>query len=266
MPAKKKTDNQEVATSARKKPVEEVTPLAENKSEDQEVAMPAKKEPLVDMDKFYPAFFTFLATIITAYFAYARETNQLQAQIRELTDQIAQRDAQIESLTNEINSLKHPLQEILARDGRTQFEWQWAGENWYGRVVMEQQGDRDMITEAHLGLLEKKFSDDTSIAGQVFKLVPNSGNINITDDGVIHLQFSAQKKDRRSGMIRTVVITGDLQQALCYAGTVNNRYADTNEQYPGDMILVNYITQFDDPVENWFFKDQPWFDRYIVDR
>jgi len=265
MPAKKKTDNQEVAARTKKKPVEEVAAPAENKSADQEVARPAKKESL-DINKFYTAFFGLLAVIIPAYFTYLITTNKSQAQINDLTTQIAQRDAQIESLTKQMNSLKHPLQEVLARDGRTDFEWQWAGENWYGRVVMEQQGDQNVITQAHLGLLEKKFSDDTSMAGQVFKLVPNSGTINITDDGIVHLQFSAQKKDRRSGMIHTVVITGDLQQALCYAGTVNNRYADTNEQYPGDMILVNYITQFDDPVENWFFKDQPWFDRYIVDR
>jgi hypothetical protein len=269
MPAKKKAENEEIATPAKKKPAEEVTAPAKNKPRGKEVTAPAQKKPL-DMNKLYsiaiPAFFTLLTVMISGYFGYAKETNKLQVQISDLTAQIAQRDAQINSLTNELNNLKHPLQEILAQDGRAEFEWQWAGENWYGRVVMEQQGDRDVITQAHLGLLEKKLSDATSMAGQVFKLVPNSGNINITNDGVVHLQFSAQKKDRRSGMVRTVVITGDLQQALCYAGKVNNSYADTNEQYPGDMILVNHLTRLGDPVENWFFKDQPWFERYIVDR
>jgi cell division protein FtsL len=267
-PAKNKTRGKEVALSANKKATnEEVTAPAENKPKGKEVATSAKKKPL-DINKFYPAFFTFLAVIIPAFITYAISTNQSQAKISDLTAQIAQRDAQINSLTDEINSLKHPLQEILAQNGRADFEWQWAGENWYGRVIIKQQGNMDVITQARVGLLEKKLDDKTSMAGQVYNLVSDSGNINITDDGIVHLQFSAQKKDRRSGMVGTVVIAGDLQPVLCYAGKVNNRNADTNEQYPGDMILVNYITRLGDPVENWFSPniDQPWFERYIVDR
>ncbi|MBV6399874.1 MAG: hypothetical protein CNIPEHKO_00151 [Anaerolineales bacterium] len=209
-----------------------------------------------------------LAAIQSAKISSQSQLDQSKIQIETLKAQIAQRDAQIESLNNEITSLKNPLQGILARDGNAEFEWQWAGENWYGRVAIQQQGNTNAIIQAQVGLLEKKLDDSISIDGQVFNLLPNTGNFNITDDGVIHLQFSAKKKDRRFGTVHTVIITADLQQALCYVGKVNDRNTDTNEQYRGDMILVSPITTLDTSVEAWFSAniDQPWFERYIVDR
>jgi hypothetical protein len=204
-----------------------------------------------------------LVAMISLYAVDDREKK-----IMELTADIAQRDAQIQSLTEEVNSLKHPLQEILAQDGKVPFEWQWAGENWYGRVVMEKQAEQDVITQAQIGLLEKNLIDDMIMHGQVLNLVPGTGSLSFTEDGVIHLEFVVRKKDRRLGTESTAFVTGDLQQSLCYAGQVNYKETDTGNQYPGNIILVNYITPLGDSIDYWFSpnKDQPWFERYLIDR
>lgn len=189
-------------------------------------------------------------------------------QILDLQTKLDNSNKEIDALTNQIKDLKHPLQGILARDGKAQFEWQWAGENWYGRIMMEEQGGKDVITQAQVGLLEKSLIDSTFINGQVLNMVPGTGSISIAENGVVHLEFTAKKKDRRLGTEQIVFVTGDLQPAVCYAGKTNYKYTDTGTQYPGDMILVNYITPLGDLVNYWFSsnRDQPWFERYIVDR
>ena len=210
----------------------------------------------------------FLAAVLVVWLPLNAQIDNREEKIKALNAEIARRDTQIQSLTDEVNSLKHPLEEILAQDGKVPFEWQWAGENWYGRVVMEKQAGKDVITQAQVGLLEKNLIDDMSIHGQVLNLVPGTGSISFAEDNEIHLEFVVKKKDRRSGTESTAFVTGDLQQSLCYAGKVNYKHTDTGVQYPGDMILVNYITPLGDPIDYWFSpnKDQPWFERYLIDR
>lgn len=162
--------------------------------------------------------------------------------------------------------MKHPLQEILAQNGKAGFEWQWAGENWYGQVILEQQGAQNVISQAQVGLLGKNLDDHSSMAGQVLNMIPGTGIFNIKDD-IVQLQFSTMKKDRRFGTINTVIIAGDLQQTLCYTGKVSYKNIDTGNQYSGDVILVNHITSLGEQVDNWFAPniEQPWFERYFVD-
>lgn len=214
------------------------------------------------------AAITALATILVGGFALITRLVERNEKIATLNAEIAQRDAQINLLTKELNDLKQPLRRILTQDGGVDFEWQWAGENWYGRVTLEQRGTEGVITQAQVGLLEKKLSDESSMTGQVFNMVPNTGVFNITDDGIVHLQFSTKKKDRRLGTIDTVIIAGDLRQTLCYVGEVSYKNIDTGNQYSGDMVLANHITQLGEQVDNWFGPniDQTWFERYIVDR
>ena len=210
----------------------------------------------------------FLAAVLVVWLPLNAQIDDREEKIMALNAEIAQRDAQIKSLTDEINNLKNPLHAILTREGKTQFEWQWAGENWYGRVVMENQAGKDVITQAQVGLLEKNFVDDLSMHGQVLNLVRDTGSVTITEDGTIHLEFAINKKYRRTGTVSAAIVTGDLQQALCYAGKVNYKHTDTGSQYPGDLILVNYITPLGNSIENWFSpnEDQTWFERYLVDR
>ena len=40
------------------------------------------------------------------------------------------------------------------------FEWQWAGENWYGKVVLEQEDGANTVAMARVGRLQKKVSGD----------------------------------------------------------------------------------------------------------
>lgn len=35
------------------------------------------------------------------------------------------------------------------------YEWQWAGENWYGRLTFQKLNGKNVITQARVGLIEK---------------------------------------------------------------------------------------------------------------
>jgi hypothetical protein len=64
------------------------------------------------------------------------------------------------------------------------YEWQWAGENWYGRLTFDERNGRNVITEAKVGLIEKDCATDQIwMDGKVLEMVDES-TFDITDSGI----------------------------------------------------------------------------------
>jgi len=139
------------------------------------------------------------------------------------------------------------------------YEWQWAGENWYGRATLANINDKKVITQARVGLIRKTLDDRIVMEGKVLELT--QGTFNITSKG-IELDLTVNKKNRRTGDILHERIKGALQQRLCFAGRVI--YSSEIGTFLGDMILVDYKSDFN--VDDWFSNKQDWFKQYIVDR
>jgi hypothetical protein len=188
-------------------------------------------------------------------------------QILDLQTKINEQDKEIATLKNQINNPPNPLTKILSQgSGDANFEWQWAGENWYGRVTLQKQGESYLIPQAKVGLLEKNIEDRFLMNGQVLNLVDNApGTFEITDNG-IRIEIPVIKKDRRTNEPTFITLKGALKQTLCYAGRLG--YLDGGGLYQGDMVLVDldygpiYASQLDD----WFLNEQAWFDQYYIDR
>ncbi len=145
------------------------------------------------------------------------------------------------------------------------YEWQWAGENWYGRITFENRNDQNIITQVRVGLIEKTLEDRVLMGGMVLQLVPNTtGTFEIVNGG-IELEIIVQKKNRRTGQIDNDTIKGFLTEVPCYAGRVT--YSGDGV-YEGDMILVGYESQLGFNVNDWFRNEneQEWFDHYLLDR
>lgn len=149
------------------------------------------------------------------------------------------------------------------------FEWQWAAENWYGRIDLEKINNKNVVTQAKVGLLQKTLERDDAEArilmgGMILRQVPNSrGTFDFSKTGV-NLDLMVQKKNRRSGLIVLENIKGFLNEVPCYAGRVN--FSSDEGAYMGDMILVGYQSQLGSQVDDWFKNDQKWFDKQPLDR
>jgi hypothetical protein len=189
------------------------------------------------------------------------------AKLVTLQTQLGERDKEILALKEQIQTaqLANPLEDKLSQ-GDVQFEWQWAGENWYGRMTLEKQGTNNVISQATVGLMEKTPEDRILMDGQVLDLAPGTiGTFEITDDG-IKIKLTVEKKSRHIGIISLETITGTLQPTLCYAGRVS--YSGSEGPFKGEMILVQYISQLGIQVDDWFENksERDWFVRYLIDR
>jgi hypothetical protein len=212
---------------------------------------------------------------------YENRIDELKSDVLALQGMVDDKDAQLATLSedlrnrdNEILSLREQLKadranellDLLAKNGTAQFEWQWAGENWYGRLTFETMGTDNVISQATVGLLEKTKDDDKWMTGQVLDLAPDTnGTFNFTADG-LDLALTVEKKDRRDGTVGITTINGSLRPTLCYAGTVT--YADHQGSYNGDMVLVNFVSQLSSQVDDWFANrsKRAWFESYLLDK
>jgi hypothetical protein len=137
------------------------------------------------------------------------------------------------------------------------YEWQWAGENWCGRLTCNERNGQNVITEAKVGLIEKDCATDQIwMDGKVLEMVDES-TFDITDSG-IEINLTVKKINKRTGEPVRETIKGPLQQTLCYAGKVI--YSSTAGDFEGDMILVGELSSSLGPkVEDWIrSENNPW--------
>lgn len=127
-----------------------------------------------------------------------------------------------------------------------EYEWQWAGENWYGRVLFEKENEQGKVKMARVYELRKKYSD--KVEDYTFEL----GESPVLDcrDGEV-TQFSENKiRIRMVGNKTTVerpgeaqhVIEGVLRRVPCFAGEVKFKNQSNKRVTNGKMILVGYIS------------------------
>jgi hypothetical protein len=149
------------------------------------------------------------------------------------------------------------------------FEWQWAAENWYGRILVNEINKKNVITQAKAGLIQKTMKRDGAesrilMDGLILQLVPNSqGTFEVTKTGA-NIDLLVQKKGRGSERIVLENIKGHLSAVPCYAGRVS--FSSEEGTYTGDMILVGYQSQLGSQVDDWFKNDHKWFEKYLLDR
>lgn len=161
--------------------------------------------------------------------------------------------------------ISNTLLETMLLRGDVPFVWQWAGENWYGRVILSEIDGRRVVSQANMGLIQKTTQDAILIEGKVFSLAPGTlGTFEINNDGSITLDFAIQKKSRRTSTIDIETIHGTLKPSLCYAGSFS--YAGIEGSYSGDVILVNDTSSLGASVDEWFEENQDWFESYLIDR
>ncbi|MBI5953792.1 MAG: hypothetical protein HY865_19220 [Chloroflexi bacterium] len=186
--------------------------------------------------------------------------------ITALTTQLGERDAEILSLNKRLAIIvSNGLLEGILSTGSAQFEWQWAGENLYGRFTLSDLNGKKIVSRAKMGLIQKTLQDTIVMNGLVFDLAPDTtGSFVINNDGSITLDLTVEKKSRRTESINLETINGTLQQTLCYAGRVS--YSGSEGSFMGDMILVNYISSLGIQVDDWFTSKQDWFEKYLLDR
>lgn len=195
------------------------------------------------------------------------ELNVHKTQIQELQSELDIKESEINDLKKQL-SIAPPtntLLERLSQESEIQFEWQWTGENWYGRFILQKQGENYIITQAKVGLMEKNIEDRFLMNGQVLNLANTQGTFDITDDG-LRIEIPVLKKDRRTGEVQLTTIKGILQQTLCYAGEL--LYSDKDGLYKGDIVLVDleYAPSYASQLDDWFSNEQEWFDKYYIDR
>ena len=139
------------------------------------------------------------------------------------------------------------------------YEWQWAGENWYGRISLANQNGKNVVTSMRVGELQKRYADggDTfsfQIGPQpILELVEGGFGL---DADRLTLDLTVRKKVIHSDVPARQRITGSLGRKLCFVGKV--KYSDfaAQKDYVGDMILVDYISRFDERIENWFTSER----------
>jgi hypothetical protein len=145
------------------------------------------------------------------------------------------------------------------------YEWQWAGENWYGRIDLGKINDENIITQARVGLIEKTREGWIWMDGKVLELAEGVENtFEITDSGIV-INLMVDKKNRQTGEIVREALKGTLQQVQCFAGRIT--YSGELGTYYGDMILVDYRSDFAPLVDDKFIPGSKldWFQKYLID-
>lgn len=219
-----------------------------------------------------------LPSIIAAIVGIISGTLSYQAKLKEITiplnaTQTVEARQSIVALTPSPTSFPNssqgsppivPLENMLLQ-GDVPFVWQWAGENWYGRVTLSEMNGQRVINQANMGLIQKTIQDTVLMDGKVFSLAPGTfGTFLINDDGSITIDLAIEKKSRRTNLVGIEIINGILKPVLCYAGSVS--YSGVEGSYTGDIILVHDTSLLGASVDEWFKNNQNWFENYLIDR
>ena len=130
------------------------------------------------------------------------------------------------------------------------YEWQWAGENWYGKVKLS---EKNTISQARVGILNKLNAPDGSttfeISNDVIELVEGSykqkGRSRVKIDMLVKKRVTGEYPELQQ------TIQGILEERRCLAGQVEYNDHLTGDNYVGDMILVDYCSHLGDDVATW---------------
>ena len=141
--------------------------------------------------------------------------------------------------------------ETLPCDYSGMYEWQWAGENWYGRVELS---DHKTISRARVGLIKKEYLSTGKsrfvMGEEIMKLV--DGTYSVKPNGNVMIDMRVRKKV--AGSVADDVeqtIQGTLEMRSCLAGRVRYQDPITGQHHEGDMILVDYLSHLGDEVATW---------------
>lgn len=125
----------------------------------------------------------------------------------------------------------------------TEYEWQWAGERWYGRILLAGQGEDLAVSMARVFELQKLYSDPKT-SKMVFADTPLlealQGSFKRTSTGSVNIDLLVNKATHGHQGYVAHKIAGQLAPVTCLAGKVHYMNTVTSQRSKGDMILVNY--------------------------
>jgi hypothetical protein len=120
-----------------------------------------------------------------------------------------------------------------------EYEWQWAGENWIGKVFLAKNDAGNKIN-LDVNILQKIWQDSLvqiRNCGRVMystkdgNLVLNNGNIEFAD---------LECKRMRPGIVENIDLSGTLYPITAFAGKIKYTDRDKNTFSEGDMVLVKH--------------------------
>ena len=122
------------------------------------------------------------------------------------------------------------------------YEWQWAGESWYGRLTLANQNGKNVVSSLRIGELRKKYSG----AGGMFHIGPRlvelvEGSFELGADHRLKLDLTVDKTVIGSNIPARQKIAGSLDPRLCFAGRVDYSDFAAKTTHSGDMILIDYL-------------------------
>lgn len=130
------------------------------------------------------------------------------------------------------------------------YEWQWAGENWYGRVTFSK---RNTISQGRVGLITKIYAPDGrarfEMGDEVMRVV--EGTYRQKQDGEVEIDMLVKKRVKGEHPELEQRIVGTLEERRCLAGQVQYQDHLTGKRYLGDMILVDYCSHLGEDVPTW---------------
>ncbi|MCK4793621.1 MAG: hypothetical protein KAV87_58370 [Desulfobacteraceae bacterium] len=143
-----------------------------------------------------------------------------------------------------------PPPPVVSSEASGTYEWQWAGENWYGRITLS---DRNTITQGRVGRIRKRYALDGSarfeMEDEVMRLV--NGIYTPKQDRKVEINMLVSKKVTGEHPELEQTIVGTLEQRHCLAGQVQYQDHLTGKRYFGDMILVDYSSHLGEDVKTW---------------
>jgi len=148
-----------------------------------------------------------------------------------------------------------------------EYEWQWAGENWYGRILLSRDDHTDSIKMARIFRIEKKYKNSTNFS---FELSPSpiinkemgeSGTLKVKKNGDLFIEFLAKKQVNDEADYVSHKVVANLKQVTCFAGKVKFTDHKTNRPSEGDMILVDYNSLPGDDIEEFFEPERNFLNK-----
>ncbi len=131
------------------------------------------------------------------------------------------------------------------------YEWQWAGENWFGRITLS---EHNSITQARVGVLKKVYAPDGSasfeVQDEVMQLV--EGTYEQKGDSKVAINMLVRKKVKGDHPNLQQTVAGVLDRCHCFVGKVEYHDHLTGNKHFGDMILVNHSSSLGEEIEAWY--------------
>lgn len=162
-----------------------------------------------------------------------------------------QKDTEIKMLERTVKELKEKLAGYIVGDHPSlskidpcqEYEWQWAGENWYGRIKLVKEDEDCKVKMARVFKIKKDFIDDknfTIVKEKLPILELIEGEFTFKKPDGLEIELIVYKET--TGYSNYVVhkIKCDLKAVLCFAGKITYLNSITSEEIEGDMVLVNY--------------------------